>query len=169
MIVVALGANLPGVRGETPEETLAAAGVALEVAGVRVVAFSRVWRSAPVPFDPEQPWYYNAVVLVETALEPRALMALLLRVEADFGRVRGAVRNAARVLDLDLIDYHGMVFDTDDLTLPHSRMAERAFVLFPLREVAPDWTHPVRGACVDALIAALGDGQEIYPVDGEAA
>lgn len=162
MILLGLGANLPGARGGSPRETLLAALAALEAAGVRVVARSRWYDSAAWP-DPSQPRYWNAVAAVETALDPVSLLALLQRIEEACGRVRGA-RNAPRTVDLDLLDYDGLVRPgPDGPILPHPRMAERGFVLLPFREVAPDWHHPVSGASVDALIAALPAGEDVRP------
>lgn len=91
-----------------------------------------------------------------TALPPRDLLANLHDIERDLGRDRSAntPRNAPRTIDLDLIDYDGLVQD-GPLTLPHPRMHVRAFVLVPLREIAPHWRHPVSGKSVDELIAAL--------------
>ncbi|MHB1219218.1 MAG: 2-amino-4-hydroxy-6-hydroxymethyldihydropteridine diphosphokinase [Alphaproteobacteria bacterium] len=162
VILLGLGANLPGARGGSPRETLLAALEALEAEGVRVLARSRWYDSAAWP-DPSQPRYWNAVAAVEAALDPVALLALLQRVEAACGRVRGA-RNAPRTVDLDLLDYDGMVRPgPDGPILPHPRMAERGFVLLPLREVAPDWRHPVTGFTVDALISALPADEDVRP------
>ena len=161
MILLGLGANLPSAFG-SPHETLLAALAALEAEGVRVVARSRWYDSAAWP-DPNQPRYWNAVVAVETALDPVALLALLHRVESGLGRARGA-RNAPRTVDLDLLDYEGMVRAGPDAPiLPHPRMAERGFVLLPLRDIAPDWRHPVTGASVDALISALPPQGDVRP------
>jgi len=162
VILLGLGANLPSARYGAPRETLLAALVALEAAGVRVIARSRWYDSAAWP-DPSRPRYWNAVVAVETALDPVALLSLLHRVEAEFGRARG-VPNAPRTVDLDLLDYHGMVREgPDGPILPHPRMVSRGFVLLPLRDIAPDWRHPVTGASVDSLISALPPGEDVHP------
>jgi 2-amino-4-hydroxy-6-hydroxymethyldihydropteridine diphosphokinase len=154
VILLGLGANLPGARHGSPRETLLAALAALEKAGVRVARLSRWYDSAAWP-DPSQPRYQNAVAVLETALDPAALLTLLHETEAAFGRVR-APRNAPRTIDLDLLDYDGLVRPGPDAPiLPHPRMAERGFVLLPLREVAPGWRHPVSNRSVDELIAAL--------------
>ena len=89
----------------------------------------------------------------ETALAPAPLMAALRGIETDFGRTRGEA-NEARILDLDILAYGGMV-SSGSVVLPHPRLHQRAFVLLPLREVAPDWLHPVTGRTLDDLIAAL--------------
>jgi 2-amino-4-hydroxy-6-hydroxymethyldihydropteridine diphosphokinase len=166
MILIALGGNLDSPVHGAPRATLTAALRALTARGVRIVACSRWYRSAPVPAA-DQPWYVNMVARVETDLSAEALLALLQVVERDFGRVRGA-RNAARILDIDLIDHDGRIVGTPTLALPHPRLAERAFVLLPLRDVAPDWRHPQSGRSVAALIEALPPGQAIEIDHGRA-
>ncbi|MGH7087725.1 MAG: 2-amino-4-hydroxy-6-hydroxymethyldihydropteridine diphosphokinase [Stellaceae bacterium] len=161
MILIGLGANLPSPAGE-PKATLAAALDALDEEGVRILAHSRLYRSAPVP-PSSQPPYINAVASLGTALDPRSLLAHLLTIEARFGRTRDA-RNAARTLDLDLLDYDGAVSDAFDLALPHPRLHERAFVLRPLLEIAPRWRHPVLGLSADVLLASLPPGQDAAPL-----
>ena len=81
-------------------------------------------------------------------------------VETRFGRVRGE-RNAARVLDLDLLDYRGGVIETATLVLPHPRLHERRFVLTPLAEIAPAWRHPLLGLTAEQLLAGLVSDQQI--------
>lgn len=157
MILVGLGANVTGAAGP-PRATLEAALRALQAAGLRVERRSPWYRSAPVP-PSGQPWYVNGVALIATPLGPPALLALLHRVEAAFGRRRGR-RNAPRVLDLDLLDYDGLV-RRGRLKLPHPRLGERAFVLRPLADVAPLWRHPETGAGVAELLAGLPLGQRV--------
>lgn len=154
MILVALGANLPTRHGP-PAATLAEALKVLEGEGIEVLACSRWYRTKPIPAS-DQPDFINGVAVVGTTEPPAALMATLHRVEEAFGRVR-SLPNAARTLDLDLIDYDGIVSDGagSGPVLPHPRMHQRAFVLMPLAEVAPGWVHPVLGVTVEALIAAL--------------
>ncbi len=167
-ILIALGANLPSDSFGSPRETLEAALAELERRGVRVVRRSRWYESAPVP-PSGQPWYVNGVAAVETSLDPVALLAALHEVEQEFGRVRGA-RNAARVVDLDLIAYGEEVRPGPEAPiLPHPRAAERAFVLLPLVEVAPGWRLPGAGpdATLAVLIARLPQGQEIRPMAAE--
>ena len=161
MILVALGANLPTARHGTPAEGLDAALSVLAEGGIRPVAHSRWYRSAPIP-PAEGPWFVNGVVRVESTLSPVLLMARLLAIEAAFGR-RRSIAGADRPLDLDLLDYHGQVIrhEADDdgpaLILPHPRLGERAFVLAPLIEVAPKWRHPVTGASAASLLEAAAD------------
>ncbi len=161
MILVALGANLPSSFG-APQETLAEARREMAVRGLRILCHSRTWLTAPVPVS-DQPWYHNEVAAIETGLPPFGVMQILQGIEQDFGRVRGA-RNEARLLDLDLLAYHDEVMNESFLTLPHPRLQERAFVLRPLQEVAPDWIHPVLGRNVETLIRVLPPDQEVRPL-----
>jgi 2-amino-4-hydroxy-6-hydroxymethyldihydropteridine diphosphokinase len=139
-ILIGLGANLPSPRFGAPVTTLNAAVARLTELGIHVAARSRWYESTPVPVS-DQPNFVNAVICVATELEPAALLALLHRIEVEFGRVRG-VRNAPRLLDLDLLAYRDMVNHDGAPQLPHPAMHLRAFVLLPLREIAPRWVHP---------------------------
>lgn len=136
---VALGANI----GE-PVRHLRAAVVDLDtLPGTTVVARSSLYRSAPVGLV-DQPDFINAVVSVDTTLEPLDLLYALLAIEARHGRVR-SVPNAPRTLDLDLLLHGDTTMTSPELTLPHPRMHERAFVLLPLVEIAPDVVLPGLG------------------------
>jgi 2-amino-4-hydroxy-6-hydroxymethyldihydropteridine diphosphokinase len=122
---------------------------------VKTLRRSAWYRTAPVPAS-DQPWYVNAVAEVASDLPADALLAELHAVEAEFGR-RRTVPNAARPIDLDLLDYHGEIAAPGPgrATLPHPRMTGRAFVLRPLADVAPDWRHPLTGEPIGELLAAL--------------
>lgn len=155
MILIALGANLPSARYGRPRATLAAALDMLERKGIAVTARSGWYESAPVP-PSDQPWFVNAVAVVSTACAPAILMRHLHDIEAALGRVRSDSQNAPRAADLDLIAYGPWVSAPGDWpALPHPRMVERAFVLKPLAEVAPDWHHPQTGELVAELIRRL--------------
>jgi 2-amino-4-hydroxy-6-hydroxymethyldihydropteridine diphosphokinase len=145
---VALGSNL-----QDPIAQVRAGFEALErLPATRVTRRSSLYRTAPVG-KLDQPDFANAVACLETGLDPQTLLRGLLDIEAQHARVRGE-RNAPRTLDLDLLLYGEQRIDTPGLTLPHPRMHERAFVLVPLLEVAPDAVVPGRGA-VHELLAAL--------------
>ncbi len=120
---------------------LEAAVARFEDEGITVIARSGWWASKAWP-DPEDPPFLNGVVAVSTDLDPHGVMAALARIEQAFGRSRRAL-NAPRTLDLDLIAYGRETGDCDGLILPHPRAADRAFVMRPLAEIAPDWRHPV--------------------------
>jgi 2-amino-4-hydroxy-6-hydroxymethyldihydropteridine diphosphokinase len=145
---IAMGANLGDCRA-TLEEALAALAAS---PGVRLLARSRWYRSAPV--GPPQPDYVNGCALLAVALGPEALLERLLATERRFGRTRGE-RWGPRSLDLDLLLMGDRRLHTPRLTLPHPRLRERAFVLVPLAEIAPDWIDPVSGRSVAELAAAL--------------
>lgn len=140
VMLIALGANLPSRYGR-PEDTLEAAKAELARRRASILKSSDVILTDPVPAA-DQPKYRNAVISVATDLPPRELFRLLKAIEADFGRT-DSMRNAARVLDLDLIAYGERVINEADLVVPHPRMHLRAFVLEPLCEIAPSWMHPV--------------------------
>ncbi len=160
MILLGVGANIPSNFGP-PRATCGAALAALDRAGVKIAACSSWWHSAPVPAS-EQPWFVNAVAAVETDLDAADLLALLLKIERAFGRTRTAA-NADRTLDLDLLDYRGRVSNAaGEPRLPHPRMGERAFVILPLLEIAPDWRHPANGHSAERLAGALPPGQAIF-------
>ena len=91
-------------------------------------------------------------------------LAALHEVEAHFGRKR-TVRNAARVLDLDLLDYGGRTYEGKNISIPHPRLHQRAFVLLPMRDVAPGYSHPLNGLGIDDMIAALPEDQQIRKAD----
>jgi 2-amino-4-hydroxy-6-hydroxymethyldihydropteridine diphosphokinase len=151
MIVVALGANLPGPAGDARAQLERALALMPEH-GIKVIKRSRWYRSPAWP-PSDQPDYVNGVAIVRTALGPARLLKALHAIEAALGRARGAA-NEARSIDLDLIDFNGRVRRAPDPVLPHPRAHLRGFVLAPLAEVAPGWRHPATGTRVKALLAA---------------
>lgn len=152
--VIALGSNL-GNR----LETLQGAIDALEdTPGVRVKAVSPVYETEPWGVDPgSQPSYFNAVVLVKTTLPPSSLLERAHAVEEAFHRVRDE-RWGPRTLDVDIVAYAGVVSDDPQLTLPHPRAHERAFVLAPWHDVEPEAELPGHGAVAALLDAVTREG-----------
>lgn len=147
---VALGSNL-----EDPQHQVLRALAELDsLPETRVIAKSALYRTAPVGYD-NQPDFINAAAEVSTTLEPLALLRALLALETAHGRER-PFPNAPRVLDLDLLMYDEMQLHDPELTLPHPRLHERGFVLFPLADIAADVTVPGQG-CVRDLLRSLPD------------
>lgn len=149
---IALGANL-GDR----LATLQSAIDRLSELG-SVSAISAIYETDPVGYL-DQPQFFNAVARVETTLPASELMAALLEIEAELGRVR-TFANAPRAIDLDLLLYGDEVIDELGLTVPHPRMLDRAFVLAPLSDIAGEVSHPVTGRSIAYHLAALG------PIEG---
>lgn len=137
---IGLGSNLAN-----PVEQIQAARTAItQLAGVQELAFSSLYHSAPMgPQD--QPDYVNAVMGVKTDLPPIDLLRCLQRIENDQGRIRKSERWGARTLDLDVLIYGDQIIELPDLTVPHIGIAERAFVLYPLYEIAPQLLVPGKG------------------------
>lgn len=154
MLLVAIGANLPGLDGMAPLDACRKA-VGLLAKEMRLVGLSRWYLTEPVP-PSGQPPYVNAAAHLDIApnADSADILATLMRIEGQCGRVRG-VPNAARTLDLDLIAMGTLVRQSPDPIVPHPRAHERAFVLVPLADVAPGWVHPVLGQTVEALLQSL--------------
>lgn len=142
---IALGSNLGDSRS-----LLASALVALsQVDGITVVSQSRWYRTQPV--GPPQPDYLNGCALLHVTLTPLELLQVLLATEVKFQRVRQG-KNRPRTLDLDLLLFDNLVLNLPELQIPHPRMADRAFVLVPLAEIAPDWVEPISGLPIAQLV-----------------
>jgi 2-amino-4-hydroxy-6-hydroxymethyldihydropteridine diphosphokinase len=160
LAVIALGGNLPGAYPSMALALAAAAG-RLHQEGFKVLAVSRWWRSAAWP-DPADPPFLNGVVLAKTDFDPEGALRALHRIEAAFGRDRKAP-NAPRTLDLDLIALGRTVLEGPPIVLPHPRAANRLFVMGPLAELAPGWTHPVTGETAENLASSAAIGQDAVP------
>ncbi len=163
MILIALGANLPSPAYGQPLNTLRQALVRLESHDIHVQMASRWYETAPVPIS-DQPWFVNAVVSVNTAMQPKQLMDCLHNIESDMGRQRRE-RWEARTIDMDLLSYNDLVLPDRDgwgatdglvgLTLPHPRLHLRRFVLMPLVDIDPTWCHPVIGRSAKEMLDDL--------------
>jgi len=151
MILIALGANLPSQDGP-PAATLYAALEKLPNKGIAIRAVAPFYLSRAWP-NPHDPPFVNSVAWVETAHEPGQLLGIVKEIEVAFGRTAGP-RNAPRPLDLDILDYDGRI-EEGPPALPHPRLHDRGFVLVPLRDIAPEWRHPVLGRGVSELIDGL--------------
>jgi len=155
---IGMGGNLASWAGP-PEATLAAAVVRLESLG-RVVCRSSLYGTEPVGFA-EQPRFVNAVVALKTELEARELLKGLLAIELEFGRDRAAgFVNGPRTLDLDILLFGDLKTSGPGLEIPHPRLTERAFVLVPLNEIAPQAVDAGSGHAVSQLLHSLHEGAE---------
>jgi 2-amino-4-hydroxy-6-hydroxymethyldihydropteridine diphosphokinase len=153
---IGMGANLPSCAGP-PEATLAAALEKLAALG-RVTAKSSLYSTEPIGYA-EQPRFVNAVAALETEAGAQQLLDALMQIEKVFGRDRAnAVPNGPRTLDLDILLYGDCVIDEPGLHVPHPRLAERAFVLAPLNEIAPEMIEPRSRATVAESLRRLTPG-----------
>lgn len=149
LVYLGLGANLGNRLGNLQ------AGMRRLEGAVRLVAVSSLYESEPVG-PPGQPPYWNAAACVETAVRPRALLALIKRIEWEMGRRPGPVWGP-RPLDIDILLVDGERLAGPELVVPHPRLAERSFVLVPLAEIAPNGGHPVLDRTIRACRDAVGD------------
>ncbi|NJP10170.1 MAG: 2-amino-4-hydroxy-6-hydroxymethyldihydropteridine diphosphokinase [Leptolyngbyaceae cyanobacterium RU_5_1] len=145
---IALGSNL----GNSFATLEAAVGVLAQTPGISLVARSHWYQTTAV--GSPQPDYLNGCVLLQTTLTPHELLGALLAIERQFGRVRRE-RWEPRTLDLDLLLFDDLILDTPTLQIPHPRMVERAFVLIPLSDIAPDWIEPVSGNAIAELVQTV--------------
>jgi 2-amino-4-hydroxy-6-hydroxymethyldihydropteridine diphosphokinase len=155
---LSLGSNL----GDKRDNLLRAQG-ALKKAGVRMVAASSIYATQPVGHT-AQPWFYNQVVEVDTVLSPGRLLSLAKKVERELGR-RPARKNGPRTIDIDILLAGDRIVATSRLIIPHPRMAERNFVLRPLKEIAPRVVHPVLGIEIEELSRRSGDRSTVRKVN----
>jgi 2-amino-4-hydroxy-6-hydroxymethyldihydropteridine diphosphokinase len=146
---IALGSNI----GESQAILEGALKTLEQTPGITIKAKSSWYKTAPVG-GPSQPDYLNGAAILQVQLSPEQLLKTLLEIEQEFGRVRQE-RWGPRTLDLDILLFDDLIVETPDLQIPHPRMTERAFVLVPLAEIAPDWIEPVTGEPISQLVQKL--------------
>lgn len=145
---IALGSNLGNSRTIVED----ALKILAQIPGITVLSRSSWYLTTAV--GPPQPDYVNGCALLGVQMTPQQLLKTLLEVEAKFGRIRRE-RWGPRTLDLDLLLFDDLILETSTLQIPHPRMKERAFVLVPLAEIAPDWVEPVSGVAIAQLVKAV--------------
>lgn len=142
---IALGSNL----GDSHATLEAAIEALIKTPGIELLAKSSWYCTKAV--GPPQPDYLNGCITLQVEIIPDLLLEILLKIENSFGRIRHE-RWGARTLDLDILLYEDLIIDTPKLQIPHPRMRERAFVLVPLAEIAPDWVEPVSKSAIKELV-----------------
>ena len=145
IVAIALGSNL----GDSQQTLESALKIIAERKEITLKSCSSWYQTAPI--GPSQPDYLNGCAILETTLKPHILLKTLLNIEYEFGRVRQE-RWGPRTLDLDLILYEDLILDSPDLIIPHPRMTQRAFVLAPLAEIAPNMIEPKSGLTISQLL-----------------
>jgi 2-amino-4-hydroxy-6-hydroxymethyldihydropteridine diphosphokinase len=153
---IALGSNL----GDRELNLLRAVAEVGRLPDSRVTALSGFYETSPVGPVPQNA-FYNAVLRLSTRLEPRSLLAHLLRIESDIFKRDRAILQGPRRMDLDLLFYGNMSINEKDLIVPHPRLAERRFVLQPLGEIAPDLLHPLIGKTILELLSLLKSDETV--------
>lgn len=163
-ICLALGSNLAD-----REANLNFALDRLAAGGVRTIHASALYETEPVGYR-DQGWFLNAAVRAETELIPKEVLGLIRSIEATLGRQRN-IPNGPRTIDIDILFWGREVIQSEDLVVPHPRLQERLFVLFPLHDVAADWVHPQLGVSVRTLLGQLDTSEQVrvfktsfYPV-----
>lgn len=150
---IAMGSNI-----EDREQYLTKA---IEEIGKRhkVLLSSSIYETEPVGYA-DQSWFLNAVIQVETEFSPEKLLEDVLAIEEKLKRVR-VIKNGPRTMDLDILFYQDQVINTDNLIIPHPRLHERAFVLVPLNEIAPDFMHPILKKSVASILKDTPEQEEV--------
>jgi len=155
LVAVSLGSNL-----DQPETQVRQALTRIEQVFTNFRA-SSLYLTQPVG-GPDQPDFVNAGAVIETSLEPAALMTYFHKLEVEFGREPSPERNLPRTLDIDLIFYGNTIHDAPELTIPHPRFHERRFVLEPLAEIAPQLIDPLTGKTIRQLLIDCPDQHRVF-------
>lgn len=153
-VALLLGTNI----GEREENLKKAAELIAEKAG-SIIQESKIYATAPWGKQ-DQPQYLNQALLLQTWLEPEALLYILLEIEQEMGRVREE-KWSARIIDIDILLMEDKVIASETLTVPHPHLQHRNFTLYPLNEIAPDWEHPTLKKTVNELLKESADSDEV--------
>ncbi len=155
---IAMGANLKSYLNLTLKENLEIALNMFQGYDLNILKVSNWYKTQPIPIS-NQPWFINAVIKISTKKSPKELLETLQTIEKLFGRKRN-ILNGPRTLDLDIIDYNGLIENNDPI-LPHPRMHIRKFVLIPMQDIEPNWVHPITQKNINFLIQKQKDDQKI--------
>ncbi|MDD3472715.1 MAG: 2-amino-4-hydroxy-6-hydroxymethyldihydropteridine diphosphokinase [Syntrophaceae bacterium] len=152
---IGFGANL----GDPPRKFLEAVDELKHLEGLRVVRLSSLYETEPIGLVDDGPNFVNAVIALVTDIAPEDLIEKLRSVEKKLGKSVDHKSDLSRLIDLDLLFYGSRIVNTEDLIIPHPRLTDRAFVLGPMAEIAPDLEHPVEKKSISALLGLLSPGQ----------
>ena len=158
---IAMGANLKSDLNLTLKENLEIALNMFPDYDLNILKVSNWYKTQPIPIS-DQPWFINSVIKISTSKSPKELLKSLQIIEKLFGRKR-KILNGPRTLDLDIIDYNGLIENNDPI-LPHPRMHIRKFVLTPLQDIEPNWVHPIMKKKIEFLIKKQKDDQKIIKI-----
>ena len=158
---IAMGANLKSDLNLTLKENLEIALNMFPDYDLNILKVSNWYKTQPIPIS-DQPWFINSVIKISTSKSPKELLKSLQIIEKLFGRKRN-ILNGPRTLDLDIIDYNGLIENNDPI-LPHPRMHIRKFVLTPLQDIEPNWVHPIMRKKIEFLIKKQKDDQKIIKI-----
>ncbi len=152
-VILGLGTNL----GHKTENLFKAIEM-LEHRNISIIKRSKVYKTPPWGFESEED-FYNMALNAETILTPMQLLIEIKSIEMLMGRPvqKQNKEYVSRIIDIDIIDYNGQVVDFNDLKIPHPLLANRAFVIFPLRDVAADYSHPITGATIEELMDSISN------------
>ena len=162
MVLIGIGSNLYSNKFGTPLNNCNEALKEIEKY-FKIKKKSSWYKSEPIPKS-DQPWFINGIVeIIFDSKDPLELLKKLNQIEKRFGRVRKEL-NEARILDLDIIDFKSQVITCTELTIPHPRMHKRKFVLLPIEEINPKWTHPIFKKKINKILEAIDDNQIIIKI-----
>ena len=154
-LIIGIGGNINSSDGMHPTEVGKNVIKKLETLSIKVLKASSWYKSDPIPKS-EQPKFFNCVIFATTFLNEIGVLKNLHLLETFYGRIRNEI-NEPRIIDLDLIDFSGIVYKSDKLVLPHPRAHLRRFVMEPLAELDPFWVHPVINLSAQEIVLKLKD------------
>ena len=161
-VLIGIGANLYSSKFGTPLNSCNEALKEIEK-DFKIKKKSSWYKSEPIPKS-DQSWFINGIIeIIYECNNPLELLKKLNQIEKKFGRIRKQL-NEARIIDLDIIDFKSQVSTNADLTIPHPRMHKRKFVLLPIQELNPNWTHPIYKIKIKKMLESLDDNQKIIKI-----